>query len=133
MSKRLRFFNIGIFIKETQLLRHASTSVLPPTGRSALVIGASTGIEPLFSLHTADGVYHQLHVLLQKKTLHENDAILKEIKETGKALSTNHLTCDQICVNFDAMQKSILKQLLRLFYYLNHSYIHFGKNYSQYS
>lgn len=37
-------------IKEEKLLRHCSTICLPPTGRSALVISASTGIEPLFNL-----------------------------------------------------------------------------------
>lgn len=32
------------------MLRNSSTVALPPTGRSAPVIGASTGIEPLFRL-----------------------------------------------------------------------------------
>ena len=32
------------------MLRNSSTIALPPTGRSAPVIGASTGIEPLFRL-----------------------------------------------------------------------------------
>lgn len=36
-------------IKETRLLRNVSTIALPPTGRSALVIDASTGVEPVFS------------------------------------------------------------------------------------
>lgn len=36
-------------IQETKLLRNASTIALPPTGRSALTIDASTGIEPIFS------------------------------------------------------------------------------------
>lgn len=36
-------------IQETRLLRNASTIALPPTGRSGLVIDASTGIEPVFS------------------------------------------------------------------------------------
>jgi ribonucleoside-diphosphate reductase alpha chain len=37
-------------IKETKQLRNSSTIALPPTGRSALVIDASTGVEPYFSL-----------------------------------------------------------------------------------
>lgn len=36
-------------IRSTKLLRNVSTIALPPTGRSALVIDASTGIEPVFS------------------------------------------------------------------------------------
>jgi ribonucleoside-diphosphate reductase alpha chain len=37
-------------IATTGMLRNSSTIALPPTGRSAPVIGASTGIEPLFRL-----------------------------------------------------------------------------------
>jgi ribonucleoside-diphosphate reductase alpha chain len=37
-------------IAETGMLRNSSTIAVPPTGRSAPVIGASTGIEPLFRL-----------------------------------------------------------------------------------
>ncbi|MGH8931816.1 MAG: hypothetical protein ACRDZO_14625 [Egibacteraceae bacterium] len=37
-------------IAETRLLRNCSTIAVPPTGRSAPVVGASTGIEPLFRL-----------------------------------------------------------------------------------
>ncbi|MEO7196657.1 MAG: hypothetical protein ABIZ05_17865 [Pseudonocardiaceae bacterium] len=37
-------------IAQTGLLRNSSTIAIPPTGRSAPVIGASTGIEPLFRL-----------------------------------------------------------------------------------
>ncbi|MCW2931405.1 MAG: hypothetical protein JWM19_2367 [Actinomycetia bacterium] len=37
-------------IAATGMLRNSSTVALPPTGRSAPVIGASTGIEPLFRL-----------------------------------------------------------------------------------
>src|SRR5690606_122606 len=37
-------------IKEGRMLRNISTVALPPTGRSALVIDASTGVEPHFTL-----------------------------------------------------------------------------------
>lgn len=37
-------------IAQSGMLRNSSTIALPPTGRSAPVIGASTGIEPLFRL-----------------------------------------------------------------------------------
>ncbi|HZD13852.1 MAG TPA: hypothetical protein VE196_01685 [Pseudonocardiaceae bacterium] len=38
-------------IADTGMLRNSSTIAIPPTGRSAPVIGASTGIEPLFRLN----------------------------------------------------------------------------------
>lgn len=41
---------LGATIRDTRLLRNASTVALPPTGRSGLVIDASTGVEPIFSL-----------------------------------------------------------------------------------
>ncbi|WP_028922007.1 hypothetical protein [Pseudonocardia acaciae] len=47
-------------IAATGTLRHCSTMALPPTGRSAPVVGASTGIEPLFRLtdaHRPDGLH----------------------------------------------------------------------------
>jgi len=46
---------LGKRIKITRMLRNSSTIALPPTGRSALVISASTGVEPLFSLIDPDG------------------------------------------------------------------------------
>jgi ribonucleoside-diphosphate reductase alpha chain len=47
-SKQWR--DLGGVIRETKLLRNASTIALPPTGRSGMVIDASTGIEPHFRL-----------------------------------------------------------------------------------
>lgn len=50
-------------IRNTKLLRNASTIALPPTGRSALIIDASTGIEPIFSRED----YLKLHPLLENR------------------------------------------------------------------
>lgn len=50
-------------IKTTSLLRNASTIALPPTGRSALIIDASTGVEPIFSRED----YISLHTELLDK------------------------------------------------------------------
>jgi len=47
---RLDWIRLGKMIKNSRLLRNTTTIALPPTGRSALVYGASTGIEPHFSL-----------------------------------------------------------------------------------
>ncbi|MGV9677758.1 ribonucleotide reductase N-terminal alpha domain-containing protein [Nocardia sp. NPDC003482] len=41
-------------VSATGMLRHVSTIALPPTGRSALVIDASTGIEPHFDTFSAN-------------------------------------------------------------------------------
>ncbi len=40
-------------VASTGMLRHVSTIALPPTGRSALIIDASTGIEPHFDTFSA--------------------------------------------------------------------------------
>ena len=74
-------------IKETKLLRNATTSALPPTGRSASVIGASQSIEPIFSLHgdNGDGIHPSLQTFLNKHSLHEDEAIIAEIKKSGRS------------------------------------------------
>jgi ribonucleoside-diphosphate reductase alpha chain len=41
------------YVASTGMLRHVSTIALPPTGRSALIIDASTGIEPHFDTFSA--------------------------------------------------------------------------------
>lgn len=66
---------LAIEIKKTRLLRNASTISLPPTGRSALTINASTGVEPVFSREE----YLIHHPLLQKHH-HEFLQTAKNIK-----------------------------------------------------
>jgi len=56
-------------IKKTKLLRNASTTSLPPTGRSALVIDASTGIEPAFSLLDHGHIHPELIKHLKRHKL----------------------------------------------------------------
>ncbi len=51
---------LGACIKSSRMLRNSSTIALPPTGRSALVINASTGVEPVFSLIGVDGAVEQV-------------------------------------------------------------------------
>lgn len=53
------WISLGEKIRETKLLRNASTTALPPTGRSALVIDATPGIEPLFPLNDYGGVVNR--------------------------------------------------------------------------
>ncbi|MGH3620614.1 MAG: hypothetical protein ACRDQ5_02335, partial [Sciscionella sp.] len=55
-------------IAATGMLRNSSTIAVPPTGRSAPVIGASTGIEPLFRLtdpHLPDHLHPAARTTLQ--------------------------------------------------------------------
>lgn len=47
--------DLGDLIKSSKMLRNSSITALPPTGRSALVVDSSTGVEPLFSLIGPDG------------------------------------------------------------------------------
>jgi ribonucleoside-diphosphate reductase alpha chain len=54
-------------VAATGMLRNCSTLALPPTGRSAPVIAASTGIEPLFLLtdrHQPGGVHPEVRTIL---------------------------------------------------------------------
>lgn len=77
-------------IKETGLLRNATTSALPPTGRSATIIGASQSLEPIFSLHTMDGIHPILQAYLIEHSLNENATIIDEIKKTGNSPQIMH-------------------------------------------
>jgi len=55
-------------IRETRKLRHVSTIALPPTGRSALIIDASTGVEPHFDPLRANAeVRSSLETILRSK------------------------------------------------------------------
>ncbi len=56
-------------IAQTALLRNSSTIAIPPTGRSAPVVGASTGIEPLFRLtdpHQPGHVHPAARLILEQ-------------------------------------------------------------------
>lgn len=73
-------------IRDTKLLRNSSTIALPPTGRSALIVDASTAIEPLFSLIETHEGKKQVHPLLLTALTHagvRNPTILKKIGELG--------------------------------------------------
>lgn len=78
-------------IKRTKYLRNATLTTLPPTGRSANVIAASTGIEPLFTLHSShDGIYPGLLKYLEQNKLKSSN-VLKYIQETGRCPKMSEL------------------------------------------
>ena len=74
--------NLGVQIRTTQHLRNSITISLPPTGRSGLIIDASTGVEPLFSLINPDGnIYAPLLRDLQSNNISPNS--FAELKRNG--------------------------------------------------
>ena len=98
------WYDLGEKIRTTQFLRHSSTIALPPTGRSGLVINASPGVEPLFSLKDPDGKVRNvvrelvkdtptIEHIFQNGTLPQNvDPRIKSILVTSTDISaTNHL------------------------------------------
>ena len=52
--------SLGQRIRDERQLRNCATTALPPTGRSAPIVGASTGIEPFFNLSGAGKAYGEL-------------------------------------------------------------------------
>jgi ribonucleoside-diphosphate reductase alpha chain len=80
---------LGATIRQLRFLRNASTIALPPTGRSGLVIDASTGVEPVFSLINYDGSINQTLLEVLEENGLSNIALIEEIKQTGKI---GHLT-----------------------------------------
>lgn len=81
-------------IRSTQLLRNASTIALPPTGRSGLVIDASTGIEPLFSLVDPQGAINENLIKDLKARNLLTPAIELHIREFGCIGDLEYLPSD---------------------------------------
>lgn len=67
-------------IREKKTLRQVSTIALPPTGRSGFVVGASSGIEPWFTVVDADGEVHPFLVNELKQANLWNNGLKEEIK-----------------------------------------------------
>jgi ribonucleoside-diphosphate reductase alpha chain len=80
---------LGNTIRQSRMMRNASTVALPPTGRSGLVIDASTGVEPVFSLINYDGSINQTLLDILEANSLLNDSVIEEIRQTGKI---GHLT-----------------------------------------
>lgn len=77
------WLELGQLIQSTGALRHASTTALPPTGRSGLIIDASTGVEPSFFMVSPNGnIYPPLMEKLQELGL-DQDSIIEEVLASG--------------------------------------------------
>jgi ribonucleoside-diphosphate reductase alpha chain len=75
-------------IRTTRRLRNISTISLPPTGRSGLVVDASLGIEPIFSLVGHGVALHPFLTEIPRTTQRAIKTIMRSIKERG---SLGHL------------------------------------------
>lgn len=73
-------------------LRNATTTALPPSGRSALILDASTSIEPLFSLNNLSGE-------INTSILKYIKSIIKDPFELNKVL--NHISLTGSCNGID--------------------------------
>ncbi len=67
--RSIDWLNLENKIKSTGHLRNCSTISLPPTGRSGLIIDASTGIEPFFNLFINGSLHPELLSDLRKMKL----------------------------------------------------------------
>lgn len=79
---------LGNYVRKTRLLRNSSTTALPPTGRSGLIIGASTGIEPLFSLSDGNHINDVVKTYLSRNDLADSKS-LRIIKKYGSCQTTD--------------------------------------------
>lgn len=73
--------DLGSRIRANRTLRNVTTVALPPTGRSALVIDASTGIEPHFTL---DGVGEHIQPVVEEI---QSEPHLSDVLTTAQSIS----------------------------------------------
>lgn len=98
LISKMMWIELGKKLRKTKMLRNASTIALPPTGRSGLVIDASTGIEPHFSLIDYGGdiypsLLEDLKILYNRKRITEEQfsKALETIKKTGQISQIDYL------------------------------------------
>ena len=98
-------------IYKTGQLRNATTIALPPTGRSGMVIGASTGVEPLFKLSDRYGVNPVVIEILRRYSL-DYVGIVEQLYKEGKAVDVSDLPEDIRKVLVTATEISPIDHLL---------------------
>ena len=79
------WYILGRQIKNTGYLRNILTTTLPPTGRTALLLDATSSIEPIFSIYdSSKNVLPIIEHYLKQKCSHLNIAsIIEEAKNRG--------------------------------------------------
>jgi len=85
------WMQLGENIRKSGQLRNASTVALPPTGRSGLVIDASTGVEPLFSLVDYSGEINKMLIDNLKEKGVYSGQMASQISQTGRISEVNRI------------------------------------------
>jgi len=93
---------LGQAIKKSRQLRNVTTTALPPTGRSSLVIDASTGIEPHFAFTNASNELNpSIKAFLDSRGI-DPERFLK-IKSGGTEPSAKEIDALKVCENATAI------------------------------
>lgn len=82
---------LGAVIRSTACLRNATTITLPPTGRSGLVIDASLGVEPFFSLVDEGGSINRFLMKDLERLGLASDKVTSRIRETGSVAQVEEI------------------------------------------
>ncbi len=80
-------------IRSTRKLRNISTTGLPPTGRSSILLGVTTSIEPIFSIFDSKGTILSNITDFLSEEMGENRQLLKQICQEA-ALTTSFQNVD---------------------------------------
>lgn len=106
-------------IKHTRMLRNVSTIALPPTGRSSLIIGASNGIEPWFTVMDADNNVHPVLIeKLKKAELWSTELeskikgrqTIQEIKEIPQSIRDIFVTATELTPEAHLLMTAALQE-----------------------
>ncbi|MBU1327110.1 hypothetical protein KKB64_04570 [Patescibacteria group bacterium] len=75
---------LAAHIKKTGHLRNILTTALPPAGRTSILLGVTSSIEPLFSLHGLnDGTQKLIESFIKQRVGDESQIVLDQALEQG--------------------------------------------------
>jgi len=81
---RRAWLTLASYIKRTGYLRNILTTALPPTGRTSILLGATSSIEPLFSLHNLnEGTERIITSFLQQRIDDVSENVLDRARKQG--------------------------------------------------
>ncbi len=76
--------SFAAYIKNTGYLRNILTTTLPPTGRTSILLGVTSSIEPLFSLHRLnDETRKVIESFVRQRTGDESSGVMKQAQACG--------------------------------------------------